>query len=80
MGAFRANEPMATQTWESCIYTAEEEADFIETALGPVLKKNGWLQKLIIWDHNRLDLPAGQHYPERSEVAKYVWGNWLSLV
>src|ERR1700753_1956014 len=24
------NEPMATQTWESCIYTAEDERDFVK--------------------------------------------------
>ena len=35
------NEPMATQTWESCMYTAEEERDFIKNNLGPTLQKNG---------------------------------------
>ncbi|MEK7256633.1 MAG: glycosyl hydrolase, partial [Bacteroidota bacterium] len=29
------NEPMAKQTWESCIYTAEEETNFIKNHLGP---------------------------------------------
>ena len=33
------NEPMATQTWESCIYTAEEERDFLKNYLGPVMEK-----------------------------------------
>ncbi|HEX5074632.1 MAG TPA: hypothetical protein VFW03_15550, partial [Gemmatimonadaceae bacterium] len=28
------NEPMATQTWESCIYTAEDERDFVKSFLG----------------------------------------------
>ena len=32
------NEPMATQRWESCIYTAEEERDFLKFFLGPTLK------------------------------------------
>ena len=36
------NEPMATQTWESCIYTAEEEAEFLGKYLGPTLWKNGY--------------------------------------
>jgi glucosylceramidase len=36
------NEPMATQTWESCIYTAEEERDFIKGFLGPTLAREGW--------------------------------------
>mgnify|MGYP006205499517 CR=1 FL=1 len=30
------NEPMATQTWESCIYTAEEERDFLKNHLGRI--------------------------------------------
>jgi len=48
------NEPMAKQTWESCMYTAEEERDFIKNHLGPTLKKNGLAdKKLIAWDHNR---------------------------
>ena len=48
------NEPMATQTWESCIYTAEEEAEFLGKYLGPTLWKNGYKNKeVIIWDHNR---------------------------
>src|SRR6187549_2398545 len=28
------NEPMAKQTWESCLYTAEDERDFIKNYLG----------------------------------------------
>src|SRR5690349_13696330 len=48
------NEPMAKQRWESCIFTAEEERDFIKNYLGPTLHKNGMAsKKLIAWDHNR---------------------------
>jgi glucosylceramidase len=48
------NEPMATQTWESCIYTAEEERDFLKNYLGPTLKKSGLgSKKIVVWDHNR---------------------------
>src|SRR6478752_7276020 len=48
------NEPMAKQTWESCLYTAEDERDFIKNYLGPTLAKNGLgSKKLICWDHNR---------------------------
>jgi len=48
------NEPMAKQTWESCMYTAEEERDFIKNYLGPTLQKNNLSdKKLIAWDHNR---------------------------
>lgn len=48
------NEPMATQKWESCIYSAEDEANFLKNNLGPTLWKNGYKdKKVIIWDHNR---------------------------
>ncbi|HYD84300.1 MAG TPA: glycosyl hydrolase, partial [Opitutus sp.] len=35
------NEPMAVQTWESCVFTAEEERDFIRDHLGPTLHAHG---------------------------------------
>ena len=34
------NEPMATQSWESCLYTAEDERDFIKNFLGPDTRKS----------------------------------------
>lgn len=70
------NEPMAKQTWESCMYTAEEERDFIKKFLGPTLVRNGMKnKKLIAWDHNR-----DQLYQRASTIlndplaAQYVWG------
>lgn len=48
------NEAHAIQTWESCLYTAEEEADFAVNHLRPTLDKNGLSDvKILIWDHNR---------------------------
>ena len=48
------NEPMAVQRWESCIYTAEEERDFLKNYLGPTLEKEGLGdKKIIVWYHNR---------------------------
>src|SRR2546426_7081235 len=48
------NEPMATQTWESCIYSAEEERDFLKNYLGPTIKRERLGdKKIIVWDHNR---------------------------
>ncbi len=78
------NEPMARQTWESCIYTAEQERDFIKNSLGPTLAANGLQgKKLVAWDHNR-DLlyqraSACLHDPE---AAKYIWGigfHWYEI-
>jgi glucosylceramidase len=70
------NEPMATQTWESCVYTAEEERDFIKNFLGPTLHKNGLAdKKLIAWDHNRdLIYQRASVLLSDPEAAKYVWG------
>ena len=70
------NEPMATQTWESCIYSAEEERDFLKNYLGPTMKKEGLGEKKIIaWDHNR-DLVYQRVKTILSDpnAAKYVWG------
>jgi len=70
------NEPMAKQTWESCIYTAEEERDFIKNYLGPKLWLNGLKEKkLIAWDHNRdLLYHRANIILSDQEAAKYVWG------
>ena len=69
------NEPMATQRWESCIFTAEEERDFLKTYLGPTLKKAGLGdKKIIVWDHNR-DLMSQRASVifEDKEAFKYAW-------
>jgi glucosylceramidase len=70
------NEPMATQKWESCIFTAEEERDFIKQYLGPTLAKEGMAgKKLIAWDHNRdLLYQRASTVLEDPEAAKYIWG------
>lgn len=70
------NEPMATQTWESCIYTGEEERDFIKSFLGPTLHKAGFAdKKLIAWDHNRdLIYQRASTVLDDPEAARYVWG------
>jgi len=70
------NEPMATQTWESCKYTAEEERDFVKNYLGPTLAKSGMAsKKLIVWDHNRdLLYQRASTILEDPAAAKYIWG------
>jgi glucosylceramidase len=70
------NEPLAVQKWESCIFTAEEERDFIKNYLGPTLQKNGMgSKKLIAWDHNR-DFVYQRANTILSDpaAAKFVWG------
>ncbi|WP_310397777.1 glycoside hydrolase family 30 protein [Hymenobacter sp.] len=70
------NEPMATQKWESCIFTGEEERDFIKSYLGPTLAKGGLGdKKLIAWDHNRdLVCQRASAVLDDPQAAKYVWG------
>ena len=70
------NEPMATQRWESCIYTGEDERDFIKGYLGPTLAKGGLGgKKLIAWDHNRdLLYQRASTVLNDPDAAKYVWG------
>ena len=70
------NEPMAKQTWESCIYTAEEERDFVKNYLGPTLLKAGLSDiKLTVWDHNRdLLSQRASAILDDPEASKFVWG------
>lgn len=70
------NEPMAVQRWESCVYTAEEERDFLKNHLGPTLKREGLGdKKIIVWDHNRdLLFERASIILSDPEANKYVWG------
>jgi glucosylceramidase len=70
------NEPMATQTWESCLYTGEEERDFVRDHLGPTLEKAGLSRlKLMVWDHNRgLLYQRAKAVYDDPRAARYVWG------
>lgn len=70
------NEPMATQIWESCIYQADEERDFLKNHLGPVMAREGLGDvKIIVWDHNRdLIVQRAQTIFDDPEAAQYAWG------
>jgi glucosylceramidase len=70
------NEPMATQTWESCIYSAEDERDFLKNYLGPTMHREGLGDKKIIaWDHNRdLIYQRASTILSDPKAAQYVWG------
>lgn len=70
------NEPMATQRWESCIYTADEERDFLKNHLEPIMEEAGYSDKnIVVWDHNR-DLITNRANTifEDPEASKYAWG------
>jgi len=70
------NEPEATQTWDSCIYTGEEERDFVRDYLGPTLHDAGLGKvKVIVWDHNRDRLfERAKAVLDDPKAAHYVWG------
>jgi glucosylceramidase len=70
------NEAMAVQVWESCIFTANEEKDFVRDFLGPALHENGMEDiKLMIWDHNRgIMYQRAEAAYEDPEASKYIWG------
>jgi len=70
------NEPMATQTWESCVYQATDERDFVKNYLGPAMVEQGLRDvHVMVWDHNRdLIVQRAQTILDDPAAAKYVWG------
>jgi len=77
------NEPAAVQVWDSCIWSAEEEGQFVRDHLGPTLHREGLEAiKILVWDHNK-DIIFERVEPILSDpkTAKYVWGvgfHWYS--
>jgi glucosylceramidase len=70
------NEPEARQRWDSCLYSAEEERDFVRDHLGPALHNAGLGHvRIVVWDHNRDAMVerASVMYGD-PEAARYVWG------
>ena len=70
------NEPAATQVWDSCIYSAEEERDFVRDYLGPTLQAQGLGHiKLVCWDHNRAEAyDRAQKMFDDKAASQYVYG------
>lgn len=77
------NEPASFLRWDSCMYSAEQERDFVKNHLGPALAQSDFKDvKIIIWDHNKniIDKRAAGVLSD-PEAAKYVWGtgyHWYS--
>lgn len=70
------NEPAAVQVWDSCIYSGEEERDFVRDHLGPALQASRQKEtKLIVWDHNKdLLYERAAAVLTDPKAAKHVWG------
>lgn len=48
------NEPKAVQRWDSCVYTVQEEKEFLRDAMYPALQSHGLKNvEVFIWDHNK---------------------------
>ncbi len=62
------NEPMASQTWESCRYTIEEELKFARDYLRPAFDKAGLKTKILVWDHNK------EHVYDYAKAIKEIEG------
>lgn len=77
------NEAKAVQTWDSCVYTAEEEKDFVRDYLGPALKRAGLSHvKVMVWDHNKERVyDRAKVAFEDEDASKFIWGicfHWYS--
>lgn len=77
------NEPKATQTWESCVYSAQEESELIQEHLAPALDRAGLSDiRLMVWDHNRERVYERARDSFRNDFARRrVWGvayHWYS--
>lgn len=74
------NEPKAAPTWDSCVYTAEEERDFVKNYLGK--KMQDCNVKLLFWDHNKERVvERARVMMSDKEASKYIGGiafHWYS--
>ena len=71
------NEPAATQTWDSCLYSSSDERDFVKYYLHNELVKNNLEHvKVYVWDHNRGDILVNRAIDifEDKKANKYIEG------
>jgi glucosylceramidase len=76
------NEPEFNAPWEACIYTPEQQRDFIKNFLGPTIKeRHGDAVNIMIYDHNKDHIVrwASTIFSD-PEAAQFVWGTGISLV
>lgn len=76
------NEPNATQSWDSCLFSPEEEQEFLTQHLCPELEKSGLNDvQLYIWDHNKerlFDRAFSVITPQNREKISGVAFHWYS--
>lgn len=76
------NEPKATQIWDSCVYTPQQEKEFLRDYLYPALVRHGLDDiEIYIWDHNKERLYERARDIIDDETDKMVTGvafHWYS--
>ncbi len=76
------NEPNALMIWESCLYNAEDEVDFLVNYLYPTFKNNNIDTKIIVYDHNKEKLftraVAEFSNPDANKAASGIAFHWYS--
>lgn len=76
------NEANATQVWESCVYKAEDEVDFLVNYLYPTFQKNNITTKILVYDHNKEKLfnRALEEFsnPDANKCASGIAFHWYS--
>jgi len=50
------NEPTQNSPFDSCLFSAQQEADFLANNLGPVMRSQHPAVKIFVYDHNKKDL------------------------
>lgn len=70
------NETEAVTPWENCVYTGEQERDFVRDHLGPALHAAGFADvRLYVYDHNRDRLiPHCRPILDDQDAARFVTG------
>lgn len=76
------NEPAAAQSWDSCLFTAKEEKEFLRDFLYPTLMEHGYGEiEIFIWDHNKERLYERVRDVMDSDTEKMISGaafHWYS--
>lgn len=76
------NETNGMPIWESCLYNAKDEVDFLVNYLYPTFQKNGIKTKILIYDHNKERLfsraLAEFSNPDASAAASGIAFHWYS--
>jgi len=76
------NEPENAGAWESCVYTPQEEVDFLLTYLKPALAKSYSNLNVMFYDHNKDHaMDWASTFYRTKEAMDAVWGialHWYS--